>query len=309
MKNIDNPIIQHFKTSKGRLEHVQTIVQVCLKEPWRAHEHQVFINHAIRWAIEQPNTYDLIRVLLPVSDQAHDCRTLFKEACAHGWADVVRLIIDYVDGDVLRHNGGHAILLAAKNGNSDVLDILKDKIIGLSLPIDVMFKKAVGASMPALQSLDYLFPSVTKNIHHGLFYGAAGNNNLENLQFLIDKMSSDIKPSYHSALKEKIKLAANSAAMQGFEECLNLLIETYQSWFNTEIDYIGLATYALQHEHSHILLNLAQRSEDAQRVVVHAAGFNNDECAQVVLARMQHQILTEETQNILPASTTKLRKL
>lgn len=308
MKHINNPIIQNFKTS-GCLDYAQSVAQLCHDEPWNVKDHQNFINHAIRWAIDKPHTYDLISILFPYSDQSHDCRTLFKDACAHGRADVVRLLIDHVDGDILRHNDGHAILLAAKNGNPDVLQILKDKTVGVSLPIDLLFKKAVGVHGPALKSLDYLFPLVTKNIHHGLFYGAAGNNNLENLQFLVDKMSPNIKQSYQQVLSPNLNRAAQTAVTLGFEECLNFLIDTHQTWFNKDLDFISLTTYALQHEQSSILLNLAQRSEDVQSVLVHAAGFNNDECAQLVLARMQHQILTEETQNILPASTTKLRKL
>lgn len=307
MKSSDNPIVQNFKTPFGNLAHAQSVAQLCRCEPWNKHLHQKFLNHAVRWAIDKPHTYELISILLPHSDQANDCRTLFKDACAYGRADVVRLLIDQVGGDILRHNDGHAILLAAKNGNPELLRILKDKIVGVSLSIDVLFKKAVGAQGLGLKSLDYLFPSVTKNIHHGLFYGAAGNNNLENLQFLVDKMSPHIKPSYHQVLRIKIKEAAQTAAIQGFEECLNLLIETHQAWFGKDLDFIGLATHALQHEQSQVLLNLAQRSTDVQNFVVRAATHSNDDCIQHVLAWMQHQRLTQETQNIsVPHKTRKL---
>lgn len=308
MKNIDNPIIQNFKTSFGGVSYAQKIAQLCRSEPWNVNEHQNFINHAVRWAAGQPNTSELVSILLPYSDQSYDCRTLFKDACAYGNVDVIRLLIDRVGGDILRHNDGHAILLAAKNGNPEVLQILKDKIVGVSLPIDLLFNKAVGVRGPALTSLDYLFPLVTKNIHHGLFYAAAGNNNLDNLQFLIDKMSPNIKQSYQQTLSSNLKRAAQTAVAQGFEECLNLLIDTHQTWFNKDLDFISLTTYALQHEQSVILLNLAQRSEDAHNVVVHAAAHSNDECAQVVLAWMQQHRLTEETQNVA-AANNKSRKI
>lgn len=307
MKSSENPIIEHFKTPMGNTDYAQSVAQLCRNEPWNAKEHQCFINHAIRWAIAKPNTYDLISILFPHSDQAHDCRTLFKDACAYGREDVVRLLIDRVGGDILRHNDGHAILLAAKNGNPEVLQILKDKIVGVSLPIDLLFNKAVGVRGPALTSLDYLFPLVTKNIHHGLFYAAAGSNNLDNLQFLIDKMRPNIKQSYQQTLSSNLKRAAQTAAAQGFEKCLNLLIDTHQIWFNKDLDFISLTTYALQHEQSSVLLNLAQRSEDAHNVVVHAAAHSNDECAQVVLAWMQHQSLSKEIENI--SAQHKSRKL
>lgn len=298
MKNIDNPIITTFKAPFGDLTYARKVAHVCRNEPWNAKDYQGFINHAVRWAVRQDHTFDLVSILLPHSDQAHDCRTLFKDACAHGNVDVVRLLIDHVDGDILRHNDGHAILVAAKNGNPEILQILKDNIIGVSLPIDLLFKKAVGVRGPALRSLDYLFPLVIPNIHHGLLYAAAGNNNLDNLQFLVEKMSSNIKPSYHSVLKTKLKSAAQTAVTQGFEECLTLLMDAHQSWFNKEIDYIGLSTYALQFQQAKVLLLLAQRSEDVQNVVKHAATHSNDECIQIVLAWMQNKRLTEETQNV-----------
>lgn len=307
MKNSENPIIQNFLKQHGSLDCARSIADVCTKEPWRAKEFSPIINHAVRWAITKPNTFELISILLPHSDQAHDCRTLFKDACEHGRADVVRLLIDRVDGEVLRHNGGHAILAVAKNGNPEILQILKDKTEGVSLPIDVLFKKAIGTQGPALQSLDYLFPSVAKNIHHGLLYAAAGNNNLENLQFLLDKMSTIVKPSNQQGLTIKLKSAAQTAAAQGFEECLNLLIDTHYAWFNKDMDFRGLAAHALQHEQGPVLLTLAQRSEDVQKLVVRTAATSNNDCIQNVLAWMQHQNLTEETQHI--PGTHKLRKL
>lgn len=307
MKSSQNLIIQNFKMSLGNLEHAQGVAQLCRSEPWNAKSHHKFINHAIRWAVEHPNTYELIAILLPISDQANDCRTLFKDACAHGRADIVRLLIDRVGGDILRHNDGHAILLAAKNGNPEVLQILKDKTVGVSLPIDLLFKKAVGVRGPALKSLDYLFPLFTTNIHNSLLCGAAGNNNLENLQFLVDKMSTNIKPSYRQTLSLNLKKAAQTVVAQGFEECLNLLIDTHNTWFEKDLDFISLATYALQHKQSAILLNLAQRSQDVQNIVVHASAHSNDECVQVVLAWMQNKRLNQEIQNT--SGTYKFRKL
>ena len=306
MKVSENPLIQNFTTSLN-LEHVQQIVQLCRDEPWNLAQHQSFINHAVRWAVDKPNTYEFISLLLPHSDQARDCRTLFKQACAHGRTDVVRLLWDQTDGDVLRHNEGHALLLAAKSANPEMLQLLKDKTVGMSLPIDILFKKAAGVPGPAFRSLDYLFPMVTSNIHHDLLYRCARHNRVDNLSLLIDRLKEKVTPSSGFVLKIKLKEAANMAATEGHMDCMKMLIDTYQVWFDKEIDFIGLATHAWQHEQSAILLYLAQRSEDVQNFVRRAAQTPDDECIQGVLAWIQRQRLTQETHEIVaPARKRKV---
>lgn len=320
MKDCDNPIVMDFKIHSNSVQMAKNIAQTLRNEPWRANEYSLHINHAVRWAvrwaIDKPDTHELIATLLPHSDQAHDCRTLFKDACTHGRMDVLQLLQPHLNVGVVCHNKGHAIFLAAKNGNPDVLNFIASYLPTYSAPpfqVDDLFHSALRCPTVVLRNLNQLFPKYLSNVRHDFMGRKVCFSNVDNLAYLIDCVSVNLKHAvYHDVLRDKLQRSAEQAAGHGKEDCVNLLRDTHRAWFGEDLNIKTIMLYGLRGNNWTIVLNLAQESEDVEQILIGEQFRSTSESKPYITeildsirAKRQHAVISSHIEKDFKLSRTR----
>lgn len=191
MKICDNPIVQDFKHNSRSLRAAWENVEHLKINPKNLVASQA-INQAIRWAVTRPNTFDLIDVLLPYSDQHKDCRTLFKDACLFNRLDVLRLLGERIDGGVLGHNDCHGLVSAARNNAPEIVAFLCPLVerFGIERSLHKYFRRALGRDLDLIKGLDGLSKRIAGEHSTMVFENVLETSQLDHLTFLVERMRS-----------------------------------------------------------------------------------------------------------------------